>query len=218
MVTKLLLGVSAVLALSTGLAAAPATVEPTAKVRAGPGIAYRVVATLRRGAMIEVGSCSGGWCEVAWRGRPGYVARTSLAFNGGSAPADVPPEAASYEDDYPGFDYPGYAYAPGGAVPAATRWHRYRGRSVGWHHGPSRFVAPDLTAAGGTKTMRSTPSGTVAGGSPASAKESVRSVAPPSPPAVAGQAVSTSAASTPNLSAPGVTVPALAGPAAPAFR
>jgi len=220
MVTRLLLGAAAVLALSSGLAAAPATVEPSAKVRAGPGTAYRVVATLRRGAVIDVGGCSGGWCEVAWRGRPGYVARTFLAFNSGSAPADVPPESASYEDDYPGFDYPGYAYAPAGGVPAAPRWQRYRGRSIGWHHRPGRFAVPDLTA-GGTKGTRSTPGGAVVGASPGSAKEPVRSVAPPLPPAVVGgPPVSTSAVSTPALSAPIVTVPALAGPAAaaPAFR
>lgn len=219
MVTRLLLGAAAVLALSSGLAAAPATVEPSAKVRAGPGTAYRVVATLRRGAVIDVGGCSGGWCEVAWRGRPGYVARTFLAFNSGSAPADVPPESASYEDDYPGFDYPGYAYAPAGGVPAAPRWQRYRGRSIGWHHRPGRFALPDPTAAGGGKGMRSTPSGAVAGGSPASARESIRSIAPPSPAAaVTGPAVSTSAASTPVLTAPVITAPALAGPATPAFR
>jgi len=215
MVTKLLLGAAAVLALSTGLVAAPATVEPSAKVRAGPGTTYKVVATLPRGAVIDVGGCSGGWCEVAWRGRPGYVARTLLAFNSGSASGDFVPGSGSYEDDYPGFDYPGYAYVPSGAVPPLPRWHRYRGRLIGWHHRPGRFVVPDLTAAG-TKGMRSTPSSGVAGGNPGTVKESVHSVVLP-PPAVANPPVSTSAASAPAF-APGVTVPALAGPAAPAFR
>src|SRR6266540_3460800 len=106
MITKRVFAAAALLTFSAGLAAAaPASVERSTKMRSGPGPKYRVVATLPRGSVIDVGDCAGAWCESSWRGRHGYVVRTSLASARAPAAVGGAP-APSYYDDYPGFDYP----------------------------------------------------------------------------------------------------------------
>jgi uncharacterized protein YraI len=142
-------GAAALLALSTGIAAAvPAPVERTANVRAGPGTGYPVVATLRRGTVVDVEGCTGGWCVVDWSGGQGYMARSVLALGDAPPAVAVVPGPTYYQgpsyyyDDYPGFDYPGYALAPGVAVDVGPRWrHRHwRGR---WQDRPGRPGRPD---------------------------------------------------------------------------
>jgi uncharacterized protein YraI len=160
---RTVIGSVALLALSSGLAAAaPATLERIAKVHSGPGSKYQVVATLRRGAVIDISGCRGAWCEVAWRGGHGYVAHTLLAA-GPTAPAvmGVAPGQAYYVDDYPGFDYPGYAYEPG--IVVAPRPHRRSGRWPGWRHRPGgtgwagRANPVPTGAAAGMKNAERTP-------------------------------------------------------------
>jgi uncharacterized protein YraI len=151
-----LIGSTALLALSSGLAAAtPATLERSAKVHSGPGVKYHVVATLRRGTVVDVSGCSGSWCEVAWGSREGYVAHRLLAAGPGPAAVNIAPGPAYYVDDYPGFDYPGYAYEPSIAVAP----HRYRrsGRWQGWHHRsgwPGWAGRPDSLPTGATPGVR----------------------------------------------------------------
>jgi len=216
---------AALLALSSGLAAAaPATLERSAKVHSGPGIKYQVIATLRRGTVIDVSGCSGAWCEVAWRGRRGYVAHTVLAAGAVPGVAGVAPSQAYYADDYPGFDYPGYAYEPGIAI--APRPYRRSGRWPGWHHRPGGTgwagrpgqlpanVAPGMKNAervpragsfapgpdpsgGGLRGIRSTPGP----GAPA-ANSMTGSIGTGSAPIVSAPAVSAPAASAPVVSAP----------------
>jgi uncharacterized protein YraI len=131
-------GAAALLALSTGIAAAvPAPLDRTANVRAGPGTNYPVVATLRRGTVVDVEGCSGAWCVIDWSGGQGYVARSVLALGDAPPAVAVVPGPTYYYDDYPGFDYPGYALAPGVGVDVGHRWrHRHwRGR---WHDRPGR--------------------------------------------------------------------------------
>jgi uncharacterized protein YraI len=154
-------GVAAAVMLSAGIAAAaPATLERNAKVRSGPGTSYAVVATLSRGSVLETNGCTGGWCEIAWRGGRGFVAHSLLALGGAPAAAAIVPRPIYDGNDYPGFDYPGYApgyaYAPalGPAVPVAPRWYRDRRRWSGWHHRPygagwaGRPSQPPIGAAG----------------------------------------------------------------------
>jgi hypothetical protein len=131
MVITRIVGAAALFALSAGMAqATPVTIAHGVKVRSGPGTHYRVVARLPRGSVVDVRTCPGRWCEVAWRGGQGYVAATQIA--GAGAPAVAVAPGPAYYDDYPGFEYPGYAYGPDVGVFVGPAWgHHYGGR---WHH------------------------------------------------------------------------------------
>src|SRR5262245_12320512 len=140
-----LLGAGAALILSGGIAvAAPATVSSDLNMRSGPGTEYGVVATIPAGATVDVGGCTGSWCEVNFRGASGF-ANASYLSGGGGAPsaAVVTPGYAygpdyAYGDDY--YDY-GYAYGPSFGFYAGPRfrhgWHgRWNGPRTGnWQGG-----------------------------------------------------------------------------------
>lgn len=57
----------------------PATVYATVNLREGPGTTYSVVAKIPAGSRINVGKCSGQFCQASWQGKDGYVIATSLA-------------------------------------------------------------------------------------------------------------------------------------------
>lgn len=132
MLLQRMLGAAALLALSTGLAAAaPAAVERSANVRTGPGTGYPVVATLPRGSVVDAGPCSGGWCRIAWDGGEGYMARSLLALGAGGPAVAIGP--APYYDDYYDDSYFGYAYGPSvGVTIPRHRWRHHRPGRPGW--------------------------------------------------------------------------------------
>jgi uncharacterized protein YraI len=136
MLMKSLLGAAAVLALSTGLAAAvPAEVQRTGHVRSGPGTGHPVVATLPAGTVVDVGRCTS-WCRVAFEGGEGYMARSLLAL-GGTPPA-VAVGPTYYDDYYDDYPYFGYAYGPSiGFVHRHPHWRHRHGHGH-WSHGPGR--------------------------------------------------------------------------------
>jgi uncharacterized protein YraI len=132
-----LLGAAAILALSTGLAAAaPAALERSGNVRAGPGTNYPVIATLPAGSVVDVAGCPGSWCQVETEAGEGFVARSLLAFGGGGGPAVAVAPGGYYDDDDYGYGY-GYGYGPGVGVfvaPGHRHWrhrHGWRGRDGG---------------------------------------------------------------------------------------
>jgi uncharacterized protein YraI len=127
-----------ILALLSGeLNAAPATIEHSARLRSGPSTSHRVVATLPRGTTVDLSGCRGGWCEVASRGRRGYVAEDLLAVGNAPLPGSLPTRPAN-EYDYPGFDFPGPTYGPAASVTVQPRWsHRRWSRSR--YQGPRRW-------------------------------------------------------------------------------
>jgi uncharacterized protein YraI len=134
MVLKQLLGAAAVLALSTGVAAAvPATIETDANVRSGPGTRNPVITTLPAGTVVDVGPCTS-WCQISFDGGQGYIARSLLAL-GGSPPA-VAVGPAYYDDYYD--DYPFYGYAYGPSIGFVHRRHHHRHHGHWGHHGPGR--------------------------------------------------------------------------------
>jgi hypothetical protein len=134
-----MIGAAALLVLSTGLvAAAPAAVKSSAKVRTGPGPKYPVVATLPRGAVVDVQGCTRAWCRL----EQGYVARSVLRLAG--TPPAVAAAPGYVEDDYEGPTYfgddyyPGYAYGPGVGVYVSPGWRHGRH----WRHGQHRPGGP----------------------------------------------------------------------------
>jgi hypothetical protein len=122
-----LLAAASVLALSAGAAAAaPATVQSAANMRAGPGTQYEVVATIPGGATVDVAGCTGSWCQVSYAGESGFAIRSNLAM-AESAPVAVAPGYAYDDTPVYGDDY-GYDYGPGFGVFVGPRHHRF-------HHG-----------------------------------------------------------------------------------
>lgn len=139
MLMKPLLGAAAVLALSTGMAAAvPATVETAANVRTGPGTGNPVITTLPAGTVVDAGPCTS-WCQISFDGGEGYIARSLLAL-GGSPPAVAVAPAPYYDDYYYDDPFYGYAYGPSiGFVHRNRHWRHRHGHHGRWgHHRPGR--------------------------------------------------------------------------------
>lgn len=134
---RLLLGAGLV-ALSAGAAAAaPATVESGLNLRSGPGTEYAVIDTMPAGARVDVGGCTGGWCQVSFNGEQGYASRAYLDLQ----TAAVEPGYDYYGSYGPSYGYynyyePGYAYSyPSiGFGWYGGRRHRHHHHHHGEHH------------------------------------------------------------------------------------
>lgn len=123
------------------LSAVCAVAKPIATVgetnlRKSPGTDSPVLTIIPKGATVEVGKCSKGWCEVSFESRDGFV----IARNVGLAPRRAGP-AQVYDEQvvdavgapayappiYYGFHGPYYGYGPyhgyyGGCGYSGWRW------------------------------------------------------------------------------------------------
>ena len=82
--------------------------------RSGPGTQYPVVGSIPGGETVDVGSCTGSWCQVSFSGGTGYASRSYLAMGGGAPrPGGRARRRTSMTTtpDYGYYDY-GYAYGP----------------------------------------------------------------------------------------------------------
>lgn len=127
------------LLLSAGAAmAAPATAETDLNVRSGPGPEYAVVGTIPGGATVDVGGCTGSWCQVSFSGGEGFASRSYLAMGGAvvgpSVGVAVAPEYYDYGPDYAlGDDYYDYGYyGPSVGFYAGGFRGGHRGWNGGW--------------------------------------------------------------------------------------
>lgn len=110
--------------LVSASAAAAAVVTNPLNLRSGPGTRYSVITTMPPGARVDVLSCGGSWCRVAWRGAEGFASANYLAGGGAYAyePAPVyvaPPPVVRF-----GFGWSGPRWHHRGH----HRWHGHR-----WH-------------------------------------------------------------------------------------
>jgi uncharacterized protein YraI len=75
--------------------AEPAVVGSKVNLRAGPGAAFAVIATIPSGAKLEVQKCTAKWCRVTFGRDVGYVSRSlikagaAVYSSAGPAPATV---------------------------------------------------------------------------------------------------------------------------------
>jgi len=91
--------IAIVTALSVELPAAkPATVASDVNMRKGAGTDSEIITLISKGTMVEVGTCTNGWCQVSWNGQEGYSIATNLGLGGPS-----PMRRRPLPDDY---DYP----------------------------------------------------------------------------------------------------------------
>ena len=87
---KIAASAGVLLALSaTGAAAAPALAVNNVNLRQGPGTTYVVIMTIPGGSNVDVGGCSGQWCQVTFQGQHGYAIATSFDQGGGTPPPSV---------------------------------------------------------------------------------------------------------------------------------
>ena len=95
-------------------AAKPATVAADVNLRKGPGTDSEIITLIPRGTMVEVSTCTNGWCQVSWNGQDGYSIATNLGL-GGPAPVRRRPVADEYDYPPPPGTYgppPGYVVGP----------------------------------------------------------------------------------------------------------
>ena len=90
---------------SVAAQAAPGQTTGSVNMRTGPGTAYPVIAQIPAGAPVDIGNC-GGWCELNYAGRSGYVSANFVATRNAPAPSYADPNYAYYDyapayfDDY----------------------------------------------------------------------------------------------------------------------
>ena len=110
---------------SAGVASA-AVVEGDLNLRTGPSTSYSIIDTMPAGANVDILSCTGSWCRVAFRGIEGYASASYLGGGGGGAvyaaapPVVVAPPVVGFSIGFGGWRHHGWHH---------HGWHR------GWHHG-----------------------------------------------------------------------------------
>jgi uncharacterized protein YraI len=110
-------------ALSAGCATAKpiATIGDT-NLRKSPATKSPVLTLIPKGAMVEVGKCTNGWCRTSFDGRDGYI----IAHNVGMAAVRPPDEEVVDEEPAPPIIYGGRPYL---IAPLPTQGSR---GSSGW--------------------------------------------------------------------------------------
>lgn len=77
-----LMVVGMVTAMSASAFAKPAYVPSTVNLRTGPGTDKEVLGKIPSGSLIDVGTCTGGWCAVTWQDKSGFAIETAIDFSG----------------------------------------------------------------------------------------------------------------------------------------
>jgi hypothetical protein len=111
---RLAVGAALLTTLPVDLAAAkPTTVVSDVNLRKGPGTDSEVITLIPKGTMVEVGTCTNGWCMVTWNGQDGYSIATNLGL--GPPPVRRRPMPDDYDYPPPPGTYgppPGYVVGP----------------------------------------------------------------------------------------------------------
>jgi hypothetical protein len=107
----------------------PSIVYTTVNLREGPGTSYSVVAKIPAGSTINVGSCTGQFCQASWQGKDGYVIATSLVKRSAAPGYGSPPPGYAPPADYAGPPVY-YGYGPG---PYCCGYYGPYGHR-GWRH------------------------------------------------------------------------------------
>jgi Bacterial SH3 domain len=122
-------------ALVTLLSVVAATAKPIAtsgetNLRKSPGTDSEVLTLIPKGATVEVGKCTNGWCEASFDGKDGFV----IGRNVGLGPRPAPRGPAMVEDEEEVVEGPVYgrpAYGP----PMYYRPYPYYGYPYGYGYG-----------------------------------------------------------------------------------
>jgi hypothetical protein len=165
---KFLLGAGLLALSATAAAAVPAVVRDDLNLRSGPGTQYGVVGALPAGATVDVGSCTGRWCTVAYEGGQGYAARSYLDLgSAGGVYQDEGPDYAYVAPGYYGDDYGYYGddnyyggYGPSVGIGlgwGGGGWRHHRGHHHDHDGGPGRPGRPGGIAGRGPGPANAAP-------------------------------------------------------------
>jgi uncharacterized protein YraI len=115
------------LASAAAAVASPAAVTNNINLRSGPGAKFAAVGSVPAGAIVNVLSCNGAWCRVAFGDRQGFVNNTYLAqADEGPVYGDAPPVV--YAGPVYGYGYGyGYGWGPGWGWGGGWRGGGWRG-------------------------------------------------------------------------------------------
>jgi hypothetical protein len=101
-VARLMVSAAILTTLAIDLAAAkPATVAADVNLRKGPGTDSEIITLIPKGTVVEVGTCTNGWCGVSFNGNDGYSIATNLGLGGPALVRRRPPPVGADEYDYP---------------------------------------------------------------------------------------------------------------------
>jgi hypothetical protein len=92
--------------------AAPGVVNTAVNLRQGPGTSTPIIGKIPAGSPVDVGTCSGEWCQATYQGMSGYVIATALAQGGGPGGPGGPPPGVLPPGSPPPPPPPGYAGPP----------------------------------------------------------------------------------------------------------
>jgi sporulation protein YlmC with PRC-barrel domain len=219
------------LAMSSGSAlAAMGKTTTDAALRRAPSAQAELILNLSQGTLVDVGSCSRGWCGVTWNKYGGYVRQSALQVQ--NTPASGPPaipvfppypyKAGHYPTADAYYDLPPYAAID----PSFYRWRHflmaqernryrymphifrgytgYREDTVGSYLSSTELVSKPISPSSPPKTE---PSPAVPAPSPQAPEVSPPSAAPAAPTPQAPEVSPPSAAPGPSPQAPEVSPP-----------
>jgi hypothetical protein len=143
-VARLAVGAAILSCLAVDLAAAkPATVAAEVNLRKAPGTDSEIITLIPKGTMVEVGTCTNGWCMVSWNGQDGYSIATNLGLGPPPVRRRPPPDQYDYPPPAGTYGPPGYVAGPpvyyeyGPPVyysPYYRPYYGYGWRGGGWRH------------------------------------------------------------------------------------
>ena len=113
-------------------AAKPIVTTGDTNLRKSPGTNSPVLTLIPKGATVEVGKCSNGWCQASLNGQDGYVIGRNVGIAAARRPPGGPVVVYEGEEDYG----PPGAYGPRGPYvvgpPAFYGYGPYYGYYGGW--------------------------------------------------------------------------------------
>jgi hypothetical protein len=86
--TRLGFAIFALLLSVAAAAASPGETRTDLALRAEPAPRADLLLTMPAGANVNIGACSRGWCQVAWKGYRGFARESGLAFLRAAAPVE----------------------------------------------------------------------------------------------------------------------------------
>ena len=92
--SRLMLSVALLAAMSAAAAAKPVTLSAETNLRKAPGTKSEAIGLMPKGAAVEVGECDSGWCKVTWDGQEGYAIARNLGMVVPGAPREAAPREA----------------------------------------------------------------------------------------------------------------------------
>jgi hypothetical protein len=127
--TRVCLAFIALMMSVSAAAASPGETRTDLALRADPAPRAALLLTMPAGAAVNIGACSRGWCQVAFRGNRGFARESGLLFASASAPVEeiipvfppYPYRAGHYPTVDAYWDLPPYAALP----PSYYRWRYF---------------------------------------------------------------------------------------------